>query len=215
MSPNNFRNFLEYKQNQLLSRLDELRNSLSKMDPHKLSLNTGTSYVEDKAGFGKYWVQLWGKPVIVDYPSFQAKYSDDQTQLSIINQAFLLYYYFMADGSRATDQWVSFSELPDGKFYNQAYQGYTGLAIKKAYDHQLDRLQENAILIGGIPVSFANLAFRFSLLPRVDLLLAVWEGDEDIPSSFQILFNSLISHYLPTDACAIAGSTLTRKLIRA
>jgi hypothetical protein len=51
------------------------------------------------------------------------------------------------------------------------------------------------------------------MLPRVSLLTVYWQGDEDFPSSAQILFGVEVKHYLPTDACAIAGSMLTRQLV--
>jgi len=46
------------------------------------------------------------------------------------------------------------------------------------------------------------------------LLAVYWQGDEDFPSTCQVLFDASASHYLPTDAYAILGSTLTRRLIK-
>jgi len=65
----------------------------------------------------------------------------------------------------------------------------------------------------GVEVSFADRAFLFWVFPRVPLLLVYWQGDEDFPPNSQILFDACVASYLPTDACAIAGSMLTRKLI--
>jgi hypothetical protein len=42
--------------------------------------------------------------------------------------------------------------------------------------------------------------------------VVTWEGDEDFPSTYQILFDAAVSHHLPTDACAILGSILTHRL---
>jgi hypothetical protein len=39
-----------------------------------------------------------------------------------------------------------------------------------------------------------------------------WQGDEDFDASCQVLFDASARHYLPTDAYAILGSTLTRML---
>jgi hypothetical protein len=45
-------------------------------------------------------------------------------------------------------------------------------------------------------------------------MVAYWLGDEDFPSTCQILFDAAAGHYLPSDAYAILGSTLTRRLIK-
>jgi hypothetical protein len=41
-----------------------------------------------------------------------------------------------------------------------------------------------------------------------------WQGDEDFPSTCQLLFDASVSRCLPTDACAVLGSALTRMLIK-
>jgi hypothetical protein len=43
--------------------------------------------------------------------------------------------------------------------------------------------------------------------------IVCWLGDEDFPTSFRFLFDDSIRHHLPTDACAILGNMLTRKLL--
>ena len=60
-----------------------------------------------------------------------------------------------------------------------------------------------------------DAALEFQILPKVSILVVFWLGDEDFPSTFQILFDAATSHFLPTDVCAIVGSMLTRKLIKA
>jgi hypothetical protein len=67
---------------------------------------------------------------------------------------------------------------------------------------------------GGVATSAGDAAYIFNALPRLPLLVNYWCGDEDFPSSCKILFDSSVSHYLPTDVCAILGSMLTRKLIK-
>jgi hypothetical protein len=49
----------------------------------------------------------------------------------------------------------------------------------------------------------------------LELAVVFWAGDEDLPASYQVLFEATAAHHLPTDACAIAGSMLTRQLIAA
>jgi len=60
---------------------------------------------------------------------------------------------------------------------------------------------------------FGSASFIYNALPRIPMMVTYWLGDEDFPSSCKILFDASAPHYLPTDACAILGSMLTRKLL--
>jgi hypothetical protein len=202
--------YLEQKQNLMLQRLDELRNELAAIDPDLLALNTGSSF--DRSAH-MFILEVMGKTVHISFPGFQAHYPGVEKGLSTINLALLLYYFYTADGARVSQDWIAFNQLPDGAFYHLAFQGYTGLEIKRRFEHDLEGLKASALKAGGRPIDFADLAYRFGLFPRVHLALTVWQGDEELPSSFQILFNASTSHYLPTDACAIAGSMITHQII--
>ena len=127
--------------------------------------------------------------------------------------ALLLYYFVTADGIPLRGQWISFTELPDGKFYNQAFQGYTGQQIARTFEDHHQRFERAAESLGGVRQYHGDVSYSFQALPHVPLMVVYWAGDEDFPSNFQILFDATASHYLPTDAYAILGSTLTRRLI--
>jgi hypothetical protein len=51
-------------------------------------------------------------------------------------------------------------------------------------------------------------------LPRIPMMVNYWQGDEDFPSTCKLLFDETASYYLPTEACAVLGGMLARKLIK-
>jgi hypothetical protein len=139
--------------------------------------------------------------------------------LGTFDQAQLAYYFTLSDGTPQTGRWISFSELPDGTFYTQAFQGYTGNELLKVFGNDENRFANAAVQAGGRPAGMAqsigDQAFIFRVLPHVSLMVVNWLGDEDFPASYRILFDAAASHHLTTDACAILGSTLTRRLVKA
>lgn len=199
----------------LSARVDELRHNLQQRSPQRTAFNTAAHYTEHSANAGIFEFNFWGTPTQLVYPACKAQDIATGYELPVSFQAFILYYFNTADGTPLTDRWISFSELQDGRFYTQAFQGYTGNQLAKTFDNELKAFQKAAQTTGGRPYSMGDAGFIFQLLPRVHLLALAWQGDEEFPSNYQILFNETVNHYLPTDACAIAGSMLTRKLIRA
>jgi hypothetical protein len=130
-------------------------------------------------------------------------------------QALLLYYFTTADASPLTGRWISFAELPDGRIYNQAFQGYSGDLLARQFGTDLPAFERASRCLAGGHLSYGDSAFVFLALPRVSLSAVLWHGDEEFPASCKVLFDSSVIHYLPTDVCAILGSLLTGKLLKA
>jgi hypothetical protein len=127
--------------------------------------------------------------------------------------ALLLYYFTIADGFPLSKEWISFADLPDGRFYNQAFHGYTGKELAQAYKNDLFTFERAALSLSGERAGLGDASFVFHALPRAPLCVVFWKGDEEFSSSAQILFDAAASHYLTTDSYAILGSTLTHRLI--
>ena len=204
----------------LAQRASELRASLLGREPRNLATYTATLFNDIGAGSGEFRFQLWGREVVLTYPAYQVLDAHNKKNLSVFDQTMVLYYFSTCDGTPMAASWIAFSELSDGRFYNQAFQGYTGRELAKAFNNDLDAFEQAARVAGGekrFPIAGAPLgdaAFAYQVLPRVPLLVVYWLGDEDFPPNSQILFDAAANHHIPTDACAILGSTLTRRLLK-
>ncbi len=106
------------------------------------------------------------------------------------------------------------ADLPDGRMYNQAFQGYSGDLIREAVANNLEIFKSACLALDGHPVELGSAAFAFVALPRLPLLLTFWPGDEDFPASCKVLFDASARDHLPIDVCAILGSQLAGKIIR-
>jgi hypothetical protein len=195
-----------------------LHDQLRQSDPVTLAANTGASYLPAGSGQGTFYLPFWGSEVSLTYPEFVGRNSRTGELLSTFDQALLAYYFTLSDGSPQRGQWISFTELPDGRFYSQAYQGYTGNELAKVFGNDETGFVQTAEGLGGwrpaMDEPLGDIAFGFGVLPHVSLLAVCWLGDEDFPPSYRILFDVSVSHHLSTDACAIVGSTLTRRLVK-
>jgi hypothetical protein len=201
------------KPDRLGPRLAELRSQLNKVSPGDLATRSGTTYKSFDQGKGEFQVQLWDRRVVLSFPDLIAHDTLDGDQLDDNSQALLLYYLSTCDGTPASGKWISFSELPDGRFYNQAYQGYTGGRLAQVFRNDFESFCQVAEDLGGKRVYLlGDAAYEFQVLPLVSLLVVTWQGDEDFDATYQILFDSAVDHHLPADAGAILGSNLTHKL---
>ncbi len=200
---------------QLAPRISELRAQLQECDPHRLASRTGATYSEGDASEPKFYLQLWGRDIYLTYPSFVGHDAKSEKPLGPFDQALLAYYFTISDGKPHSGRWISFSELPDGRFYAQAFQGYTGLKLARVFANDDKGFAKICAALGGQAADQGDRAFWFQVLPHVPIMAVCWLGDEDFPTSYRILFDEAAGHHLSTDACAILGSTLCRRLIQA
>lgn len=198
----------------LASRVDELREALQQIPVNLLAVRTGASYQALGPGRGEFRLSLFDSPVLVTYPDLVGVDVQKDEELPLPFQAVLAYYFHTSDGAPLTGEWVSFADLPDGRMYNRAFQGYSGDELAKAFRLDLKSFRAACEKSGGVATIIGDAAYIFFALPRLPLLVNYWGGDEDFPSSSKILFDKSVSHHLPTDVCAILGSMLTRKIIK-
>jgi hypothetical protein len=202
---------------QLAQRVEELHSALREVEPAVLASRTGATFTEGAPGTGELYLTYWGRDIAIGYPEFSSYDRQSHEALGIMDRAMLAYYFKTSDGTPLTGRWISFSELPDGTFYTQAFQGYTGNELANVFGNEAELFSRAATSRGGRKASIgdfsAEVAFTFRVLPHVILLVACWLGDDDFPPSYRVLFDETAGHHLTTDSYAIMGSTLTRRLI--
>lgn len=199
-------------QEPLERRADELREDLLQRDVNQLAELTGTTLTKEN-GDSVFEFLYWGKPVVFSSSDFLARDPETLHPLPPIHQAMILYYFHSSKGSPATGNWISFSELADGQFYNSAFQGYTAQKLAQYFQMDYDKFETRNEDQGGMKVEFGDGAFRHQILPQIAMLIVYWKGDEEFPPSYKILFEDIADYHMPTDGCAILGSMLVGKLI--
>ncbi len=198
----------------LAQRVGELRKELRGRDTAVLAQNTAATFQN-----GEFRLPLWGREVIIAWPDFVGRDAESGRPLPSFLMALLAYYFHLTDGTPLTGEWIAFTDLPDGQFYTAAFQGYTGHQLAQTFGNDLAAFTRAAERAGGracpeLAEGLGDAAFAFRALPRVELLVVGWLGDEDFSPSYRVLFDTAVSHHLSTDACAILGSILTSRLIR-
>lgn len=190
-------------------RAAELRAILQTVPGALLAERTASVY----AAPGEFQLSLFGAEVRCTAPEFKFS-SVEGLGLPEFQQLLLLYYFATADGTALSKRWVSFADLPGGRMYAQAFQGYSGDEIVKVFAEELQAFKSACEQANGQPDANGDAAYTFQALPQLAVRFVYWLGEDDFPSSCKIHFDSVATHYMPIDACAIIGSTLARKIIK-
>lgn len=194
----------------MLRQNEALRSQIQSWEPQDLADRCGGAY-HDRKVLLSYWSRL----VSLSWPELDARQEPDGPELSVFDSAMLLYYLVSADGSRLAERWIGYRELPDGAFYANAFQGYSGNRLAHAFGTHPPAYVSAAQALGGTPQGgLPGLAYAFQPLPRIRLATVLYPGDEEFPARGSVLFDAAASHYMTTDGLALLGSGIVSRLIK-
>jgi len=159
-------------------------------------------------------VSFYGTAYVVEHPTARVWAQETGKMPSYGLQILFLHYLLTADGRPLSGEWVSFRELPDGLFYQQAFRQRSLLPLEGKFGHNQPAFERAATALGGEKLDLADGSFRFDALPRVPLAALLWTGDEEFPPAVQILFDASAGGYLPTEDLAMVGGMLSGSLLR-
>ena len=123
-----------------------------------------------------------------------------------------------ADGVPPAGTWSAYRELPDGMFYAFSFMQRAEQPVARAFaasPEGLDGFRAAARALGGDALTLGDASFRFVALPRVDVAVLVWAGDDEEPGEARVLFDASAGHYLPAEDLAGLGGQLAHRLLAA
>jgi hypothetical protein len=152
---------------------------------------------------------------VIDPLSWTITRADAETAPPPLMQSLILTYLSMSDGAPPIDRWLGFRELPNGLFYAQAFQGYTGAGLVHDLHGDVAVFRRASEKLQGRPLALGDAGYVFQVLPRLSLAAIMWAGDDEFPAQAQVLFQESAPHYLVTDGLAILGSLLIGQIVKA
>jgi hypothetical protein len=190
--------------------LGDMRAELGRQDIMTVASLTGCELHVPNTLYLRYWDDEW----LISFP--------DGVIHGLVGQpctpdkeVTLLYYLTHGDGSTVAGRWVSFHDLPNGMFYSQAFQGYSGNRLARSFVNNVEAFEQAAISLGGQRIEGGDAMYAFWPLPRIGLAAQYWRGDDEFAARASILFDAVASRYLTTDGLAVLGSQLVSKLVKA
>ena len=133
-------------------------------------------------------------------------FEEDAGRPTLPEQVFMLHYLLKAKAIPFSGELITFREVPSGTFYYQAFFKRAIAPLAEGFGGRPSLLDQVANLIGEIVPSPADRTLKIVVLPRIPVILSVWEKDEEFPAEGNVYFDTTISSHLSTEDIAYAGS---------
>lgn len=153
------------------------------------------------------------KEASLDLDSGELRWSDG-SEMEGDFKVVLLHYLQKADG-RLDGQWISYREIEGGALYYSVFQGRAIVPLVKNFGENPEALLNVAGKLGATVIKRGDASIDFPFFPYLLVNVTIWKGDEEVPSSANILFDGATRRILPAEDVAHLAADLIRAILSA
>lgn len=186
------------------------RQTLSDKNPDLLAGYAGALMRQGDQGLLTITLKLLNQDISSPWPDLLFSKESSGEELPLQQQVLLAHYLvgvWNARGRQPTGEWIAFQDVPDGRFYLDAFMKRAKVPLVSAFGKDPKRLQELAGRVyGATAMEHGDVAVQIKALPMVPMALILWEGDEEFPPEGNILFDqNVVAIFSAEDIAWLAG----------
>ena len=148
------------------------------------------------------------------FPDIDISLIDSEEEVPIRDKLLILHYLIKAKGTTITNRVIAYKELPEGASYFPKFSKRTIKPLLDYFGKEPGLLIDAAKKLGGYKADYGDVAVTINAFSRVPITLILWRGDDEFAPEGNILFDSTISDYLPTEDIIVLCEIITWKLVK-
>ncbi len=175
------------------------------LDPQRQAERSGAQFRESEEGDTVVSLSYIGQSIEIIHPGGVVRRVGAEAP-PLWEQILILHYLCSDRPIPNSDRVIAYSEIPDGKFYDAAYQRRTKLFLLKVFGDDPDRIIKAGQSMGADPAQFGDRSIHVQAFPFADVYLVLWRGDDEFPADASVLLGERIQGFLDAeDTAVLAG----------
>lgn len=204
-----------------MARIDDYKNAatlckmeLKGLDPAQIAEFSGSDFKANPEGNGALGLTFLNRRVDLSFPEMNFSYADSGDEVPLQEQVLILHYLKGAKRSQPSGKWVSYQDIPDGRFYLDAFLRRAKIPLVQVFGQNPDLLERLATeRYGARPFEHGDVSLCLDAFAKVPVALIIWRGDDEFPPEGNILFDSSISSILSAEDIAWLAGMIIYPLI--
>jgi len=185
------------------------------LDPLRQAARSGSEARHGDGGRSTVSVPFLGRIFEVTHPDGRVRLAGEEASPHVWEQILVMHYLCSERPVPDTDRVIAFSEIPDGKFYDAAYQKRTKLYLLRVFGQAPERLLEAARAVGAQRAAMGDVAVSVRALPLVDVHVLLWRGDDEFPPDASVLLGERVRGFLDAEDIAVLAGSVVSYLAKA
>ncbi len=187
--------------------LEQALQEMKGIDPPVVAARSGAEYDYDR---GQFKLPFFDRMFLISFPEARIEEAGSQAPILDWVQVLLLHYLLQAKGIPIAGEWVTYRQLPGASFFERRFLSMAIQPLQRAFGDDIESFNKAALAVGGISITrFGDSGFRFLALPKIPMACIFYLGDEEMPSSVNILFDAAAHTHLPTEDLSLIGMYLS------
>ncbi len=124
----------------------------------------------------------------------------------------VLHYLLGCDSRTPVGKPITFAQVPSGDVYFAAYKPRVVDRLAEEFGADPQRLERAGHRLGAERLPMGDASVRLRVFPKMPVIVTVWRGDDELPSSANVLFDELAPSILPTEDLAVLGAHVVQRL---
>jgi hypothetical protein len=158
------------------------------------------------------------REILISWPDLEFSYKiTPDKEVPIQQQILLLHYLYGAwfsKGAPVKGEWISFQEVPDGKFYLDAFHRRAKNPLVQTFGEKPELLEMLAKeSFQAVSSDQGDVSVVVQALPLVPMALVIWAGDDEFPPEGNILFDRNIIELISAEDMAWLSGMVVYPLI--
>jgi len=159
----------------------------------------------------KYYIDV---EAIAESPLNIITTDEKDAYIPLKEQILILHYILNARGTPLSGQMITFKELPEGMVYFRTFNTRTIKHLVNNFSENPQSLLEVAKPLGGVPAGYGDAAVTIKAFPHIPITFVIWKGDAEFPAEGNVLYDSTVTDYLPTEDIIVLSETVVWKMVK-
>jgi len=190
------------------------RDALSRIDPGLAAARLGGSVDACRDGNQVLTFPCMGTTFSVTLPGGEVS-RDDGMPVSVFAEILILHALLFHTGRSPQNEWIGFSDIPDGLLYTGVYERRTARRLAGALAKSGDGLAHAAERLGGRCAALGGDASAV-VEPFVGIPVGIifWAPDERFEAAVTFLYDRTITDIFPAEDIVVLTQWVTEEMIR-
>jgi hypothetical protein len=150
----------------------------------------------------------------ISLPDGEVTLAGSPEAVPLRDKILLLHYFTRAKGTPPTGQMITYKELHEGINYYPTFFKRAIDPVVNRFKDEPQKLLDAGRRLGGQPADYGDSAVTIPAFARVPLTFVLWRGDKEFAPDGNIMFDSTIPDYLPTEDITILCEVIAWRLVR-
>ncbi|HCE44542.1 MAG TPA: hypothetical protein DET40_13430 [Lentisphaeria bacterium] len=158
-------------------------------------------------------IRAFGSDCTVELNSFEVRNKKTGQPVKPDLKIIILHYLLFDNTFSETGRIITFRDLPGGQFYLGPYQSRSVDILLSRIKYDIGLLKKNLGRLEWEETRPGDIGARIHAIGRIFATLVYYKGDEEMPSSADILYDSSIRKVFNTEDVTVIASLICRSLL--